>query len=105
MSISDAPVVVFVAGLQFTENVSASVPLAVYLKTVHFPVAPPPLPSTQFASFEIAGSRVTRLVLLPVAVGRGISGADAYPVSPGAQKSPVCVTVLVAGNVTTRPGT
>src|SRR6266850_6100390 len=104
MSISDTPVVVFVAGVQFVENVSESVPLAVYLKIVHFPVPPPAVPSPQLALFEIVGSWVTRNVLLPVTVGRGIAGADAYPVSPGAQKSPVCVTVLVVGNVTTRPG-
>src|SRR6266566_759584 len=32
------------------------------------------------------------ITLFPVAVGSGKVGADAYPVSPGAQRSPVCVT-------------
>ena len=56
MSISDASVAPTVAGVQFTVNCSESVPFALYLNIVHFPVAPPAMPSAQFASFETKGT-------------------------------------------------
>src|SRR5437660_2831707 len=104
MSISEASVAATVAGVQFTLKVSESVPSATYLKIVHLPTPPAPVPSPQFASFKMDGTWVTYLKASPVVEGVGIVGADAYPVS-GTQKSPVCVTVPDVGNVTTRPDT
>jgi len=97
MSISDTSVAATVGGVQLALKLERVVPLAVYLKIVQAPRPPAAVPSPQFASLLTDGNRVMNFVLLPVSVGRTSAGADAYPVSPRAQKSPVCVTVLVRG--------
>src|ERR1043166_6662758 len=94
-----------VGGVQFAANVSESVPLAVYLKMVHCPMPPAPVPSPQFASLSIVGAGITNVTACPVAVGRLIDGGESEPVSPGAQKSPVCGRVGVDGSLTISPGT
>ncbi len=70
-------VVVFVAGVQFTVNCSESVPLATYLKIMHRPVAPDPVPSAHCASFIGENIVPMKCVLEPVTVGRFNVGAVA----------------------------